>query len=280
MEFSPESAPEKTLEVSGYPLFAPNGRADLLGTLIIFRDVTEESLAKRSRGEFIAQVAHELKTPLNVLAMYGESLLTEDGQSEEFRVEAVNVISDQVERLSTLINNLLSITKIEIGGMHIERNRVRMNDLLEDAFADVAQIGRGRDLDFQLDLPKELSALFVDKDLLRIAINNLLTNAIKYNRPGGSVFLEAEETDDEIRINVRDTGLGIAPEDQAHIFDKFYRSSDTAVRAQTGHGLGLSLVRQIVQLHRGELEVNSMPGQGSEFVIRFAKDASMLKQAV
>jgi PAS domain S-box-containing protein len=182
MVFSPQAVSDLSIEVRVYPLFSPKDASQLLGTLIVFRDVTEEGLAKRSRGEFVAQVAHELKTPLNVLAMYSESLMGEDGQSEALRIEAVNVIHDEVERLATLINNLLSITKIEMGGLHLDRQRVRLHDLLEDAFNNVSQSGRGRGLKFQLELPKELSAVYVDKDLLRIAINNLLTNAIKYNR--------------------------------------------------------------------------------------------------
>lgn len=280
MVFSPAAGSDLNIEVRAYPLFSPKDASQLLGTLIVFRDVTEESLARRSRGEFVAQVAHELKTPLNVLAMYSESLLGEDGQSEALRIEAVNVIHDEVERLATLINNLLSITKIETGGLHLDRRRVRLHDLLEDAFHNVSQSGRGRELQFRLELPKELSAVYVDKDMLRIAINNLLTNAIKYNRAGGTVTLYAEETEDSIRIGVRDTGIGIPPEDRERIFEKFFRSSDEQVRKQTGHGLGLPLVRQIAQLHGAKLSLDSVPGEGSEFVIEIGKESLALKQAI
>ncbi len=277
---SPTHSPDKTLEMNAYPLFSPRDESELLGTLILFRDVTEEQVARNNRGEFVAQVAHELKTPLNVLAMYSESLLGEEGEAEEFRIEATNVIHDEVERLSTLINNLLAITRVEMGGMQLNRQRIRLSDLLEDAFSNVTQSGRGRDLKFQLDLPREMSAVFVDKDLLRIAVNNLLTNAIKYNRPGGTVTLEARETENEIEVSVRDNGIGIAPKEQAAIFDKFYRSDDEQVRAQTGHGLGLPLVQQIVQLHHAELKLESTPGKGSSFVIRLNKGSDVLPYAV
>ncbi len=280
LEFVPVSAPEKTLVLSAYPLFSPKDASQILGTLVVFRDMTAEHLARRSSGEFVAHVAHELKTPLNVIAMYSEELQGGGGLDESFRVEATNVIHDEVERLAMLINNLLSITKIETGSLAMERQRIKLHDLLKDAFATVSRDGRGKDLNFHLDLPKEISALWVDKDLMRIAINNLLTNAIKYNREGGTVSLVAEETEGVVRIAVRDTGFGIAPEDQQRIFDKFYRSERDEIREKSGHGLGLSLAREIVQLHHGTLTLHSELGEGTEFVIEFNKQAGLLKEAV
>jgi signal transduction histidine kinase len=280
VEFSPAEAPEKRIAVSAYPLFSPRDMSQILGNLVVFRDITAEMLARRSSGEFVAHVAHELKSPLNVIAMYSESLQGEDGQSEAFRIEAANVVHDEVERLSMLINNILSITKIEMGSISIERHRVKLRDLLEDTFNAVSRGGRGDDLKFIIDLPREMSPVAVDKDLMRIAINNLLTNAIKYNRPGGTVSLVAQETGGKVRICIRDTGVGIAAEDQERIFQKFFRSEQEEVRAKAGHGLGLSLVREIVQLHHGALSVSSTPGEGSEFTIEFDKETELLKQAV
>ena len=281
VEFSPPAAPEKRVAVSAYPLFSPRDMSQLLGNLVVFRDITAEMLAKRSGGEFVAHVAHELKSPLNVIAMYSESLLGEDGRSEEFRIEAANVVRDEVERLSMLINNILNITKLEMGSISVERHRVKLRELLEDTFNAVARSGRGDDLKFTIDLPREMSPVAVDKDLMRIAINNLLTNAIKYNRPGGTVSLVAEETGSKVRISIRDNGVGVAPEDQEKIFQKFFRSEREEIRAKAGHGLGLSLAREIVQLHHGTLRVSSSaPGEGSEFTIEFDKETELLKRAV
>jgi signal transduction histidine kinase len=251
----------------------------VFGTLVLFRDVSVEHLAKNARAEFVAHVAHELKTPLNVMAMYSEALQGEEGQDEGFRVEAYNVLHDEVERVSMLINNLLSITKIEMGSLEVVRQRVRPRDLLEDAFNAIARSGRAGGLSLNLDLPREMTPISVDKDLLRIAVNNLLTNAVKYNRPGGSVTLSAEETDDALRIRVRDTGIGIGADEKDKVFDKFYRSNDAEVRSRTGHGLGLSLTRDIIQLHHGRLSVDSTPGEGSEFTIELDKEAVLLGQA-
>ena len=117
-----------------------------------------------------------------------------------------------------------------------------------------------------------MSSVYLDKALMRIALNNLLTNAIKYNRPGGQVTLEASESAHSIEIRVIDEGYGISDEDQLKIFDKFFRSEDDNIRQQTGHGLGLSLVQQIMQIHQAELSVNSSPGKGSTFEIRLDKN--------
>ena len=280
VEFSPVNAPEKTISLTAYPLFSPKDATAVFGSLLVFRDVTLEMLAKRSRGEFVAHVAHELKTPLNTLALYSESLQGESGESEEFRVEATNVIADEVERLSELINNLLSITKIEMGSLGIERKRVRLRDLLEDVFQTISRTADSQEIKFELDLPHDLSAVSVDKELLRIAINNLLTNAVKYNRPGGTVTLSAEETDQTIWISVSDTGIGIAPEERDRIFEKFYRSESGEVRERTGHGLGLSLANDIVKLHNGSLSVESKLDAGSEFVIGLWKESNAMQQAI
>ena len=135
-------------------------------------------------------------------------------------------------------------------------------------------------LEFDLKLPHELGTIQLDKDLVRVCLNNLISNAIKYNNPGGKIELIAEENDTEVIIRVRDTGIGISPEDQHRIFSKFFRSDDDEVRKRTGHGLGLSLVNEIVKLHHGKIQLNSTPGEVSEFVISFKKENNMLKDAI
>lgn len=280
LEFSPGNALETIIQITSYPLFSPKDTSEIFGTLIVFRDITVEKLAKKSRGEFVAHVAHELKTPLNVLSMYAEALQGEDGKDEGFKIEAVNVINDEVERLSTLISNLLSITKIEMGSLNIDRQRIRLHELLQDTMENVARSGKGMALEFKLDLPKEITPISADKDLLRVAINNLLTNAIKYNQQGGTVTLSVNETTEAINIIVSDTGIGIAKEDQDKIFEKFYRSNEGEVRERTGHGLGLSLARDIVHLHNGHLTVDSTLGKGTEFTINIQKSTGLMKQAI
>ncbi|MFK8026603.1 MAG: sensor histidine kinase [Gammaproteobacteria bacterium] len=280
VEFSPINLSDKKYIVNAYPLFSPKNQSQIQGTLVLFRDYTEESLAKNSRGEFVAHVAHELKNPLNVLAMYSESLLREEGESREFRIEAVNVIQDEVERLSMLINNLLNITKIEMGSMNIDRQRVKLKDLLVDAFSTIQRSSASSQINFKLDLPGDVPSLYADKDLLRIAFNNLLTNAVKYSDAEDTVTMSVSEIDDTIQISVTDTGIGISKKDQAMIFDKFFRSDSEGVRSRSGHGLGLSLVRDIVSLHHGKIDIKSDEGVGTEITIVLENNMNMLERVV
>lgn len=270
---SQHGLPNKKLEIRTYPLFSPMDDSKLLGRMVVIRDVTAQFYEQQRQGEFVSQIAHELKTPLNVLSMYSESLLDSDLTSDEHRVEAANVIHDEVGRLANLIQNLLSITQYELGGLSIDRQRVRIRDFLEDTFNSLSKSDRAKNLQFELDLPREMSAVYLDKALFSVAINNLLTNAIKYNRPGGLVTLSAEEDHQHIEIHVTDQGFGISAEDQKHIFDKFFRSDDSHIRQQSGHGLGLSLSQQIVRIHHGEISVESTVGEGSRFTIRLDKES-------
>ena len=280
IEFTPDHAPEKCISVSAYPLFSPKDNARVYGTLIVIKDVTVEVLAKRARSEFVGHVAHELKTPLHVIGMYSEMLLSEEKPSDEIRIEAANVINDETERITSLIRNMLNITKIEMGSISINRQRVKLLDLLKDAYETVTRSAQDKTLEFKLDLPQELSPVYVDKDLIRVAINNLLTNAIKYNKPGGRVVLGVDETSEHIAVYVRDTGIGIDPKDQSSVFEKFFRSEDPGVRDVGGHGLGLALVKEVAELHHGEVRLHSSPDEGSEFTLNLRKTPALLREAV
>lgn len=279
MEYHPSALADRTVAVISSPLVFQEESALPIGTLFLFRDVTTEVLSKTSQDEFVAQVAHELKTPLGSIRMYSEMLLGQGKDDKDFQIEAINAIYDETDRLTTLINSLLIISKIEVG-QPVQRQRVRIGDLLRDAFDTVARSERGNDLTFHIDLPHEMTPLFVDKELMYTAVKNLLTNAVKYNRPGGQVVLSAEETEQTVTLRVRDTGIGIAAEERQRVFEKFYRSESDQVRALSGHGLGLALARKIVDLHQGQLSIVSELGQGSEFTIELQKSLKLTKEGV
>jgi len=265
VDFAPLNVEGRQLSATAQVLSGGHGTMSF-GTLVVLRDVTREHLARQAGNDFVAHVSHELKSPLNVIGMYAEMLA--DSDDESMRVESLNVIQDEIERMNALVGNLLNVSKLETGSMSPERGRVRLDDLLRDAHEQALPRAQGKGLRVLLDLPRELEAVAIDKDLFRIALNNLLTNAIKYNRPGGSVTLAARNEDNEIVISVRDTGIGIAPADQERIFDKFYRVSEAgAATKRGGHGLGLYLAAQIVELHHGRMVVESEPDVGSTFSV-------------
>ena len=268
------------LQLVSYPLFSPTDTVQLFGTLVVVRDVTQERLAREAGAEFVASVSHELKTPLNTLKAYSELLMDAGGSDEAVRVEAVNVIHAEVDRMAVLINNLLNISKLETGAIALAAGRVNVHDLLAGAFEAQRQNALGKGLNFRIDVPANLGLAALDKDLMRIAVNNLLSNAIKYNRTGGEVVLSAHETEDEhLEIRVRDSGIGIPPAQCARVFDKYFRVDDPQAAGRSGHGLGLYLVRQIVELHHGSVTVQSEPGQGSEFCIRLKKLPALYEEA-
>ncbi len=270
----------RTLALNGYPLFSPREGSDIHGTLVVIRDVTEETLAQANRTEFVAHLGHELKTPLNTLALYSEMLLDMNKGDEAERINAVNTIHDEVERLVSLVNNLMSITRIEMGSMELDKQRVRLLDLLEDIRVSLGRAAEQNGVQIEIGMPRQVDAVHVDKDLLRIALNNLVSNAIKYNHPGGRVSIDVEDAQDALLIRVSDTGLGISAADAKRVFDKFYRSESSDVRLRSGHGLGLSLAREIVALHGGELTVESTLGQGSTFTIALWKQFGTVKKAI
>ncbi|MEW6021857.1 MAG: ATP-binding protein [Pseudomonadota bacterium] len=268
IEFNPLGVPGKRLWATAQAL---TGHSMAYGTLVVLRDATREHLARQAGNDFVAHVAHELKSPLNVIGMYGEMLADVGIDDPAVRVEAINVIQDEVERMVSLVNNLLNVSKLEMGSMRPERHRVKLDDLLRDAWQQARSRAEAKNIRLDLQVARDLAAVSVDKDMFRIALNNLLNNAIKYNTAGGTVTLAAEEGDSDVTIAVRDSGIGMTPEDRERVTEKFFRVRETGDEQRGGHGLGLYLSNQIVELHHGRLTIESELGHGSVFSIHLKK---------
>ena len=268
IEFNPAGVPDKRLWATAQALL---GHSMGYGTLVVLRDATREHLARQAGNDFVAHVAHELKSPLNVIGMYGEMLADVGEDDPAVRVEAINVIQDEVERMSSLVNNLLNVSKLEMGSMRPERHRVKLDDLLRDAWQQARTRAEAKGIRLELQVARDLAAVSVDKDLFRISLNNLLNNAIKYNQAGGSVVLAADANDLDVVIAVRDRGIGMTPEDRDRVTEKFFRVRETGTEQRGGHGLGLYLTNQIIELHHGRLTIDSELGHGSVFSIHLKK---------
>ncbi len=279
IEFSPTEHPDRRTSVSVYPLLSPRDRTTLVGLLVVLRDISREYADKQAGAEFVAQVAHELKTPFAVLAAYSELLMDYHALPEAERVNAVNVIRDEVERAAGLINNLLSISRLENGTLPVVRQRVKVHDLLRGSFESMSKNAQTKGVTLELKIPPELGSARLDKDLFRIAIDNLLSNAIKYSDTGGRVTLGAEYLENQrMRIVVKDQGIGISAQDRDKVFDKYYRSGSEQVSSRSGHGLGLYLARQIIEMHHGTIQVSSEPGKGTTFTVEFEAQHSRLEE--
>jgi signal transduction histidine kinase len=280
VEYTPDGEPDRRISVSTHPLFSSREPSLVLGMLVLFRDGSETYHARRSGAEFVAQVSHELKTPLANIAAYSELLMEHGLLDEPERVNAVNVIHDETERATSLITNLLNLSKLDAGTLPLNRQRVQVADVLRDAADSMGQAARTKNIAIDLFVAPDLGSARLDKSLFRVALDNLLSNAIKYSDPGSRITLVGEKTGElDMRIIVRDQGIGIPAGELDKVFDKYFRSSDKALANRPGHGLGLHLAKQIIELHHGSISVQSEPGRGSEFTLHFGAQSQRLDQS-
>ncbi len=279
VDIRPSHLPGATLRVSSTGV-ATSKSAESVGRVIVMQDVSGEILARNSRGEFVGHVSHELKTPLNTLSLCAQSLQGPDGDDEEYRRETLNIVNDEVERLALLINNLLSITQIEMGTLAMQPGRVKVSELITQTVETIRRSAPDKQLRYSVDIADNVDTAQLDKSLISIVLNNLLTNAIKYSDDGGAIRISAAESEDSLQISVTDTGIGIPEDEIASIFDKFSRGKGEEVTSRSGHGLGLALARDIVELHHGSIRVQSKVGAGSKFTIDLWKQAGVLEQAI
>jgi signal transduction histidine kinase len=244
-----------------------DGRGGELGTLVVLRDAGAETRQEGVLTEFLSHISHELKSPLDTIRSYAEMLMDGSVARPETSKEFFNVITEESCRLAKLVDNLLDLSKIDSGVLAPHPGRLRAEALLQELVRAVEPQARAKGLTLEARLAPNLPTAYADKDLLGVAVSNLISNAVKYTPEGGRIQVRARHEDGALWIEVEDTGLGIGPEDRQRIFEKFYRAQDPKVRQQPGTGLGLALARQIVSLHGGTLQVDTEPGRGSTFRI-------------
>lgn len=254
---------KRTLRLARTPLAGGSEE----GHVWCVRDITQQKLAEASRDQFIDTATHELRTPLANIKAYAETLAMCDMTDVEEQKEFCNTINTEATRLARFVDDLLSISSLEVGSLGIDRQNVDISRLLEEAASKIKPLTRQRSIDLKVELSAKLGEAKLDKDKISGLVVNLLGNAAKYTPEGGSITLKAVRSEDEIAIAVTDTGVGIAEDEQAKVFDKFFRSGNPDVQDIVGTGLGLSLAREIAQLHRGELTLESVLGEGSTFTV-------------
>jgi PAS domain S-box-containing protein len=255
-------------------IFAPliNTKGDNIGDLIVIRDITAQVMAEQARSEFLSHAAHEIRSPLTTIKAYTSMLLDGDVKDQETEKEFYNVITMETDRLAKLIEDLLNISKIEMGSLTLKKGMVKPLNLIENCIAAVMSQAAQKNIEIQKLLPDSLSPLDVDKNLMEVALLNCISNSVKYTPEGGSITILAEEHPDRTLFSIKDTGPGISEKDQLHIFDKFYRSADESIQEQKGTGLGLSLTKEIINHHGGDISVESTVGAGSTFTIALPRE--------
>lgn len=240
---------------------------EIVGAIILLLDVTEQVSAQRAREEFSANVSHELKTPLTSISGFAEMLANDMVKNEEDRRHFAQHIYTEAGRLLELIDHIMRLSAIEQGELDGD-TRVPLQDVIDqvmDRFQPVADKAGVR-----LSAIDTEAAVYGNAVLLTDMLGNLVDNAIKYNIPGGYVHISVMEEEEEVLISVSDNGAGIPKDMQSRLFERFYRV-DTSHSSKTaaGSGLGLSIVKHIVQRHHGSIDVDSAPGRGTTITVHF-----------
>lgn len=259
---------------------APRG-VGAIAAIVVIEDLTQQREADRVRDAFITQTVHELRTPLTNIRLYVERA-TDDGQNDAHVMgECLNAINQESRRLERIVGDMLSVSEIEAGQWKLTRGDVRLDALFEELRLGHEASAREKDITLTFELPPKLPVVMADRDKLLLAMHNIVGNAIKYTLQGGSVTVVASVDgpakgkgtrkdaggESNLTVSVRDTGIGIAPHELDRIFERFHRAEDSRVANVTGTGLGLTLARDVIRMHGGDVTVQSQLNRGTTFTI-------------
>ncbi|MBI1338022.1 MAG: PAS domain-containing protein [Phycisphaera sp.] len=272
------NAEERQLQVHGTNLNDAQGHR--LGALVVLSDITRLRRLESVRRDFVANVSHELKTPVTAIKGAIETILDgSDHDPDEVR-RFMGIIARQSDRMQAIIEDLLTLARLERDTVQqsVEVVPTRLARLLT-ATAETCQVqAEGKKIRIHVDCPPDLTVP-INAALLEHAIVNLLDNAVKYSPVGSNIHANVEVGTDEMAIAIRDEGCGIEPEHLPRIFERFYRTDRARSRALGGTGLGLAIVKHVAQMHRGRVSVESAPGKGSTFRIHLPTARAIVKSA-
>lgn len=243
---------------------------DFLGTVSIFRDITREVEVDRLKSEFVATVSHELRTPMTAIKGYVDILtMGAAGALNENQMHFLDVVRNNINRLNILVSDLLDISRIESGRVTLNTRSVNLYELAEEVVAETLRRSQSENkpMALSVDAPKNLPPVLGDTDRVRQILSNLVNNAYNYTPENGTIHVNIHQENGDLQVDVEDNGIGIKPDDQARLFERFYRGEHPLVLATPGTGLGLPIVRQLIEMHKGKLWMKStgVPGEGSTF---------------
>jgi len=241
------------------------GEGDGWGAVAVVRDITAERRVERMRRQFISDASHEIRTPLTAIGGFAAAIADGTATTPEERTRSATLIVREVERLTRLVNDLLSLSRIESGAVALNREETNLASLVEAAVESLAGQAEDQGARIRLDLNGDIPAIDMDPDRIYQVMMNLLSNALRYNRPGGDIVVSARRENGFVEVSVRDSGQGIAPDQLPHIWERFHRADPSRARQDGGTGLGLAIVRSIVEAHGGAVTAESEVGKGSTF---------------
>ena len=227
----------------------------------------ELAAASRRKSEFLANMSHELRTPLNAIIGFSDVLEQRMfGELNQQQVEYTRDIASSGRHLLDLVNEILDLSKIEAGRMELEPSEFSLTDIVHGALGFVRERATHHGIELAATLPDDLGTVVADERKVRQVLLNLLSNAVKFTPDGGRIAVTARRVDGEIEVSVRDTGIGIAPEDQPKVFEEFQQVGGPSERSREGTGLGLTLAKRFVELHGGRIWLESEVGRGTTFI--------------
>jgi two-component system phosphate regulon sensor histidine kinase PhoR len=266
-EFSREENGERrVLRVARHPICSA-GAGQHETHVWLTRDVTQQKLAEEMRDQFVDTATHELRTPLANIKAYAETLALADVIDIEQQKQFLNTINSEATRLARFVDDLLSVSSMELGSLALNKQVTDLGRLLGEVLTKIRPQVEEKDLELEVVLPEKMPEPELDKDKIAAVLVNLLGNAVKYTPAEGRIAFRVQIVDQNIEIGIEDTGVGIAADELGKVFDKFFRSSDPRVQAETGTGLGLALAQEVVRLHGGRITVESEINKGSTFTV-------------
>lgn len=257
---------DEVIEMRSSPLLDGEGR--ISGAVVVLHNVTELQRLETVRQDFVANVSHELKTPIAAIRALVETLIDDSEMDPAVRERFLGKIRAQSFRLSSIVTDLLTLSRLESEGAAPRFIAVDLRKTVEACLKVFQPTGEEKGIQVESSLPDTPVWIQGDEEALGQMVNNLLDNALKYTGEGGEVSVRVNADDGWAFVEVRDTGIGIEPLELERIFERFYRVDKARSRELGGTGLGLSIVKHIVRTHKGEVQVESSPGKGSAFTIR------------
>jgi PAS domain S-box-containing protein len=256
-------------ELEVYSILAKNALDENLGVLYVFRDVTREREVERLKSEFVSLISHELRTPLTSIVGYVDLLLEGDaGDLGETQIDFLQVVKRNSDRLKKLVADLLDVSRIEAGAVKLNWETLDVSVLIKEVVNDLRTQFESKKQVIALDLGSKNSIVSGDIGRLTQVFTNLLFNANKYTPTGGNVTINTRQEGNRIKVDIKDTGIGISEEDQKKLFTKFFRSQDSEAQNISGAGLGLWISKSLVEMHGGDIFFTSVLDKGSTFTIR------------
>lgn len=237
------------------------------GILFIIDDITEQERQEQLRREFTSNVSHELKTPLTSISGFAEVLATGLAKNQEDVMHFSGLIRKEAKRLLSMIEEIMHLTHIEEGKRQTVREPVYLKTIIDDIIEFMEPVLIEKKVTVHCTM--ENVAFEGDQGLIREVAMNLIDNAVKYNRPGGHVYIRVQQVDQEVELSVRDTGIGIPEDKQKRVFERFYRADSSRSQKIGGSGLGLSIVKHIVEHHHGRISLKSKENEGTEITVHF-----------